>query len=46
MKNLNFWFLGWITILFFRMIISKYYQWIALDLSFSMIYYDSRYVEE
>ena len=44
MKNLNFFFLGWISILSDRIILDNYYQWIATDLSFLMIYHDPRYV--
>ena len=44
MKNLNFVFLGLISMLSDRIILDNCYQWITTDLSFSMIYHDPRYV--
>ena len=43
-KNLNIRFLDSITIISESIIKDNYYQWIALDLSFPMIYYGSKYV--
>ena len=44
MKNSNFTFLGWITILSSQIILDNWKQHIATDLSFLMIYHDPRYV--